>query len=305
MAQRRNELAGGLVAPAAAPETAVNDFLEMIAAGKPAHITAAHRTRDITAEQHRRELADLIDVVPLLPSPDPPPRDLRRCVERVEGVGGDTMAIALVPGDAEVPELQLLVLAHEHVEGREVAMQRLAAMERIERAEERRDFAAHEPLGLRATLREPRAHVAVPRVLHDHAITHPIAVDLGEAVEHAQRARLLLEQLGEVGFAKPGGETVADLDTDLRRQPPWGLGSPGTPRRIRPGRSGGPAGRSDRSRNCGPGLSSPCDLLAARPRGRQADESGSNRSEQFGQLERERLAGSRRAPHQAFRLDHG
>src|SRR6267378_8709645 len=102
----------------------------MIAAGKATDVLTAHGTGDVTAQQHRRELADLIDVVTLLPPADPSPRDLRRRVERVEGVGGDTVAIALVPGDAEVAELELFLLAHEHVEGREVAMERLPAMQR-------------------------------------------------------------------------------------------------------------------------------------------------------------------------------
>src|SRR6185436_14376652 len=140
----------GLVAPAATAEAAMNDFFQVVAAGKLAHILAAHGTRDVTAQEHRRELADLIDVVALLPSPDPAPRDLRRGVERVEGVGGDALAIALMPGNSEVTELELLLVAHEHVEGREIAMERLPAMQRIERAKERGDLAADEALGLRA-----------------------------------------------------------------------------------------------------------------------------------------------------------
>src|SRR6267142_5587774 len=151
MPQRGNELASSFVALAAAPQTAVNDFLQMIAAGKAADVATAHGTRDVAAQQHRRELADLIDVVALLPPPHPSPRDLRRRVEQVEGVGGDPLAIPLVPGNAEIPQLQLLVLAHEHVEGREVAVQRLAAMQRIERTEQPRDLATHDALGLRAT----------------------------------------------------------------------------------------------------------------------------------------------------------
>src|SRR6266849_956356 len=197
----------------------------MVAAGKATDVLTAHGTGDVTAQQHRRELADLIDVVPLLPPPNPAPRDLRRRIERVERVGGDAVAIALMPGDAEVPELQLLVLAHEHIEGREVAMQRLPAMQRIECAEERRDLAADEALGLRATLLEPRAHVAMLGVFHHDAVAHAVGVDFREPVEHAQRARLLLEQLGEVRLAQPRGETVADLDANLRRQPALRRGS--------------------------------------------------------------------------------
>src|SRR2546425_3536737 len=219
MSQRRDQLAGGFIAPPAAPEAPVSDFLQMITAGKATDVLTTHGTGDVPTQQHRRELADLIDVVPLLPPPNPAPRDLGRRIERVERVGGHTVAIALMPGDAEVAELELFLLAHEHVEGREVAMQRLPAMQRVERAEERGDFAAHEALRLRATLLEPRADVAVLCILHHHAVAHAVAIDLGEPVEHPQCARLLLEQLGEVRLAQPGGETMADFDANLRRQP--------------------------------------------------------------------------------------
>src|SRR6266851_3696565 len=122
MPQGSNELAGGLVAAAAGAQAAVNDLLQVVAAGKATNVATAHGTRDVAAQQHRRQLADLIDVVALLPLPDPSPRDLRRRVEEVEGIGGDTPAIALMPGDAEVAQLQLLVLAHEHVERRQVTV---------------------------------------------------------------------------------------------------------------------------------------------------------------------------------------
>src|SRR6266513_804787 len=111
MSQRRDQLASGFIAPPAAPDAPVNDFFQVDAAGKATDVLTPHGTRDITAQEHGRELADLIDVVALLPSPDPAPGDLRRRVERVEGIGGDTVAIALMPGDAEVAELELLLLA--------------------------------------------------------------------------------------------------------------------------------------------------------------------------------------------------
>ncbi len=194
----------------------MNDLLQMVAAGQVAHILTAHRAGDVPAQQHRRELADLINVVALLPPPHPSPRDLRWRVEHVEGVGGDTLAVALVPGDAKIPELQLLVLAHEHVEGGEVAVQRLAAVQGVEGTKQRRDLASHDALGLRAPMLEPGAHVPVLRVLHHEAVAHAVPVGLGEPIEDSQCARLPLEQLGEVGFAQPGCETRADLDADLR-----------------------------------------------------------------------------------------
>jgi hypothetical protein len=43
----------------------------MIAAGKRAHVLAAHRGVHVAPEQHRDQLAHLIDVIALLPLPDP------------------------------------------------------------------------------------------------------------------------------------------------------------------------------------------------------------------------------------------
>ena len=57
---------------------------------------------------------------------------------------------------------------------------------------------------LRTSLREPRTEVAVLRVFHRQAVPHVLTVDLGESVEHAQRARFAAEQLGEVRLAEPG-----------------------------------------------------------------------------------------------------
>src|SRR5207244_11986801 len=55
MAQRRDELTRGFVASAPAPQTAVDDFLQVVAAGQPPDIFAAHGTRDVPAPQHRGE----------------------------------------------------------------------------------------------------------------------------------------------------------------------------------------------------------------------------------------------------------
>src|SRR5438094_970764 len=122
LAERRNQLARGLVALATHAEAAVNDFLQVITARQTADVAAPHRTPDVAAQQHRRDLSDLIDVVSLLPPPDLSPRDLGRGVEDVERVRGDAAPAELVRGDAEVAELQLLVLTDEDVERREVAV---------------------------------------------------------------------------------------------------------------------------------------------------------------------------------------
>src|SRR3954469_5894397 len=89
-------------------------------------------------------------------------------------------------------------------------------MQCIERAEDGGDLPANESLGLRALLREPRSEIAMLRIFHRQAVAHARSLGLGKAIEDAQRTRLSRQQLGEVGFAKPRGEPIADLDTDLR-----------------------------------------------------------------------------------------
>src|SRR5437762_903090 len=92
-------------------------------------------------------------------------------------------AAELVRRNAEVPELELLVLADEHVERSEVAVQRLAAVQRVERLENGGDLAPNESLRLRSLRRQPGPEVAVLGVLHREAVTHPQAVDDGKAIE--------------------------------------------------------------------------------------------------------------------------
>src|ERR1043166_3424726 len=111
MPKRRNQLARRLVALAARSQTAMNDFLEMIAAWKFAHILAVHRARHVAAQQHRGEESDLINVVSLLPAADLAPRDLVRDVKQIEIVGGDATPAELMRGDAEIAELELLPFA--------------------------------------------------------------------------------------------------------------------------------------------------------------------------------------------------
>src|SRR4051794_37753085 len=138
----------------------------MIAAGKVAHVATSHRTLDLTAQHHRRDEPDLIDVVALLPPAHLAPRDLARRIEWVERFRRHAAPAHLMRRDTEVAELERLVRAHEHVERREVAMQRLSSMQRVERSEYARDLAANEALRLRSLPREPRAQVSVRGVLH-------------------------------------------------------------------------------------------------------------------------------------------
>ena len=94
----------------------------------------------------------------------------------------------------------------------------LPAMQRVQRTQYRRDLSANISLGLRAMLIEPRAEVAVFRVLDDEAIAHVIAIHFGEAIENAKRSFLSREQLGEIRFAKPTRQTVRDLDAHSSRK---------------------------------------------------------------------------------------
>src|SRR6266576_3225669 len=123
--QRLDHFPGGLIAFAARAEAAMDHFFEMIAAGEPADVATVHGAVHVAAEQHGDELADLIHVVALLPLADFPPGDFGGSAQRVERIGGHAAAARLMRRDAEVAELQALVLADEDVEGREVAMQRV------------------------------------------------------------------------------------------------------------------------------------------------------------------------------------
>src|ERR1700674_962090 len=103
----------------------------MVAAWETTNIATSHRAFDVTSQQHRCDQADLVNVVALLPAPNPTPRDLRRRGKNVESVRRNATLTELVGRDAEVAELQLLILAHENVERREVAMHCLPKVQHI------------------------------------------------------------------------------------------------------------------------------------------------------------------------------
>src|SRR6266550_9416712 len=183
MAERRDQVPGGLVTFAAHAEAAVDDLLEMIAAGQLADITAADRAGDVAPQQHHGDQADLVDVIALLPAAHSAPGDLVGHVEQVESVGGDATMAELVGRDPEVAELQLLLVAHEDVERREVPVQRLSPVQPIEDPQDARQLAPHEALGLGPFALEPRAEVAMLRILHDEAVARAGTIDADEAVE--------------------------------------------------------------------------------------------------------------------------
>src|SRR5512146_962096 len=196
----------------------MDHFLEMVAARQCANVLAAHRFRDVAAQQHGRDESDLIHVVALLPPPHPAPRNFGGYVKQVEGIGSDASASDLVRRNAAVAELEPVPLADKDVERCEITMQRLAAVQRVQRAQHARDLAADEALGLGTVLTQPRPEIAVLRVLHGEAVAHPTAIDFGKPVVHAKRSILAGEQLGEIGLAQPARDPVADLDAELRRR---------------------------------------------------------------------------------------
>src|ERR1700693_2779766 len=175
----------------------------MVAAWETTNIATPHRALDVTAQQHRRDQADLVNVVALLPPPNPSPRDLRRRREKVESVRGNATVTELVGRDAEVAQLQLLILTDENVERREVAMHCLTEVQHIESSEDCGDLASDEAFRLWALTREPSPEISVHCVLHGDAIARTPIIDLGEPIEDTQRARLAEEELGEIGLADP------------------------------------------------------------------------------------------------------
>src|SRR6266550_4643362 len=191
----------------------------MVAARETTDIATPHRALDVTAQQHRRDQADLINVVALLPAPNPAPRDLGRRGKNIESVRGNATLAELVGRDAEVAQLQLLILTNENVERREIAMHCLAQVQHVESSEDCGDLASDEAFRLRALAREPGPEIPMHCVFHSDAVARTATIDLREPVEDAQCARLAEEELGEIGLADPRRKTLGDLDADLCGEP--------------------------------------------------------------------------------------
>ena len=126
---------------------------------------------------------------------------------------GDAAVVPLLPGNAEVTELQAMPLADEHVHGREIAVEHLSAMQRAKHLEDARDLTACG--GLTPPFRRPRegrAEIPVARVLQREAIEHPpVGAHQREGVVQAQGARMILQQLAEVRLPHPAVDMRADL----------------------------------------------------------------------------------------------
>src|SRR5881628_632767 len=100
----------------------MNDLFQVVAAGKSSDVPAPHGAMDVAPEQHRNQLAHLIDVIALLPLAYLAPGNLGRCSQRVEGIGGHAATAHLVSRDSEITQFQPFVLAYEDVERRQVSV---------------------------------------------------------------------------------------------------------------------------------------------------------------------------------------
>ena len=218
VAQGLDELVRAQVAFPPLAQAAVDDLLEVVAAGQAPDLLGGHAHPRVALDQHAQQLADLVDVVARLPLGRGAVEDLAGGGERVARAGAAAPRVALLAHDPEVAELQRRAVAHEHVEGREVAVEQLAAVQLAQHLEDPRDLAARRPLRpALARAQQERAEVPVPRVLEREAVEDaPARPHEREGIEDADRARVAVEQLPEVGLAQPAVDVLAGLDADRR-----------------------------------------------------------------------------------------
>jgi hypothetical protein len=118
----------------------------VIAAPERTNLARANPDARIAPEQHPEELPHLVDVVARLPLGHGAGEDVTRRAQRVQGLGARATRIALLSCEAEIAELQPPSLAHEHVQRREVAVERLAAVQLPEHFEYAGNLAARDAL---------------------------------------------------------------------------------------------------------------------------------------------------------------
>jgi hypothetical protein len=159
-------------------------------------------------------LSDLIHVVPSLPLRDRARQDIARRRQRVHRARGHPATIALLAGDAEVPELQPPVLADEHVQRCEVAMERLPAMQLAQHLEDAGNFAPRRRFTpSRAAAPEERAEISVARILEHQAIQDPsVLAHQRKRIVDGDGARMTVEQLPDVRLTQPAVDVARDLD---------------------------------------------------------------------------------------------
>src|SRR5207249_10567675 len=162
--------------------------------------------------EHPQELSDLVDVVAGLPLGDGSGDDLARSHGGIERARRLAAPVAHRADDTEVAKLQMRPVAHEDVHRGQIAMEELAAVELPEDFQDPCDLAPRRALGPRsARALEERAEVAVPRVLEGEVVERALVrLRHHEPVEDADRPRVSLEKLAEVGFAYPRVQVRAD-----------------------------------------------------------------------------------------------
>ena len=219
--QRGDQLVGALVAFPALADAAVDDLLQIVATGEPPHVGRTDARLGVALDQHREELAHLVDVVAGLPFRHQAGDHLAGRRQRVHRPRGDAAVVALLSHDPEVAQLERRAVADEHVERREIPVQQLPAMQLAEHLEDPGDLAAGPRLAPRAFgARQEAAEIAVGGVLEGQGVEHAaVASQHRETVEHLDRPGMLVEQLPEVRLPEPGVEPGTDLETDLGRHP--------------------------------------------------------------------------------------
>ncbi len=216
MGQSVDQLPRALVPLPALTDAAIDDLLQVIGAAQAPDLAGANPGRRGSLHEHSQELPDLIDVVARLPLGSGGREDVARGSPRVQRPRVDAAPIALVPHDAEVPELQAHAVADEDVHRSQVAVEQLTAMELSEDLENPGDLAPRGPLGppLPGAL-EIRAQVAVLRVLERETVEDAAVLSRqGKRVEDADRSGVPRQKLPEVGLAEPAVHLLARLDRD-------------------------------------------------------------------------------------------
>ena len=121
-----------------------------------------------------------------------------------------------MPDDAEVAELEMRAVAHEHVDGREIAVQHLPAVQLPEHVQDPGNLAPHGALGPAPLgTMQVCAEVSMPRVLECEVVKDlAIGPHQRKRVEHPDGARMTIEELPEVRLAQPSVNARTHLDAD-------------------------------------------------------------------------------------------
>src|SRR3954471_4907807 len=212
--ERLDHLVRALVALAPLADAAMDDFLQLIAARQTPDVARAQSRPRIALDQHGHQLPDLVDIVARLPLRRRSIDDLARRRHQVHRPRRDAAAIALLPDDAEVTELQTILLADEHVHRRQVAMEQLTAVQLAEHVQHAGDLATGGRLGPPpAGARQERAQVAAHGTFENEAVEDAAAGGgQREAIEHLDRTRMVAQQHAEVRLTEPAVDVRADLD---------------------------------------------------------------------------------------------